>query len=148
MRASYPPSMYNPEYCSLLKTHCRDGFSIASFIDVLDEQHGVEITFNRLIEWASDEDKPEFRRAIQIAQAAEIRFWEEKASSAMEKADSQRLQMAKFMLDQKYALFENIYKRSFNTNTADEMRPKRNSIQSSDPDRDMLMDMLQEGARR
>lgn len=131
--------MYRSQYCDELKDHCREGHSILSFICHLDEAHQVSISHKQLLQWA--EDYEDFRLALEIAQAAEVYYWEAKASAAMKTSDSQTLQLCKFMLDQKYALFESIYKKTLNKNTLDQLTKGRPASTGGDPTRDVLEDM-------
>lgn len=133
--------MYKSEFCQRIKDHCRDGHSVLSFINVLDAEYDISITYKTLIKWASE--KEEFKLALDIAQSAEMFYWEEKAANAMKGGDSQALQLAKFMLDQKAGLYERIYKKTFTSSTAGDMGRKVITMDSSNPDRDALAELLE-----
>lgn len=96
-----------------LKEFCAAGRSIIAFAGIHD------LTFDELAQWGNQ--YPDFGRAFKIAQALEMDFWEQQMLRAMAAGDKDKLNAAKFMLDQKFDLYEKLYKKLALTNTPTEL---------------------------
>lgn len=121
---------YNESFTEDIKAFCAMGRSIVAFAG----QH--DLTMQDMAQWA--QEHPAFERACKIAQSLDINFWEGQMINAMSMGDKDRLNAAKFMLDQKFDLVEKLLKQSAVSNTPSELAGRKITIRGlGDRNRDM-----------
>lgn len=69
------PSLFKPEYCTLLMNHMQDGFSFESFAGK------VGVCFKTLYNW--EKDFPEFLQAKETGRAMQLFHWEGKVMDSL-----------------------------------------------------------------
>lgn len=115
-----------------LKSHCRAGYSLFSFLG------DAGLSFE---EWTTlVEENPEIKRDIEMAQSYEVRYWEECLKTAMERGDTKGASIASKVLAQRAHLFEKVYKKNINSTAPNEMIKRRLDIANPIRNRDILDD--------
>ena len=123
--------IYKEEYCEGVKNHCESGNSWISYAGEIDA------TLQEMLLWAK-ENPDTFGRSLEIAKLVSLKYWEDKAIDAVEDGNAQALQMAKFMLDQSFSLYEKAYNKNLNSVTPSDLNKRRINYGDASADRDIL----------
>ena len=114
--------------------HCNQGYSIASFLAKASMSYK---------EWSKlCHIHPVLQEAIEIAQAEELMYWEEKLIASLTKDDSKTANIARGMLSERGDLYEKIYGKNKFISTPDDMRKRVVTLGTGDRKRDILDEAL------
>jgi hypothetical protein len=84
-------SLYKPEYCEQLLTHCDSGRSLESFCAL------IRVSPKVISEWYND--FTDFKEAVDMAPCLELLYWEMTMVRALQNRDKDSINVAKSKLD-------------------------------------------------
>jgi hypothetical protein len=112
--------------------HCRQGFSIASFLGKANISYKF---WNKLCY-----DYPELQEAVEVAQSEELLYWEQKLirSISTEPFDIKVAGIARNVLNERGDLYEKIYGRNKFTSTPEDVKKRVVTLMQGNRNRDIL----------